>query len=170
MKNQTGKRFNKGKTSWALVSWAALKPMVDVLSFGADKYSPNNWKGGLKWTEVSESLLRHLTVFLEGEDNDPESKLTHVGHVLCNAMFLSYMYLFRKDLDDRFKDENLIDNIYPFKEGDDYWTIEDNKIVWSCWDDQSEELFNINKMYFKSANDAQNFLFYKNYEKRENSS
>lgn len=48
-----------------------------------------------------------MNSFLEGENNDKESKLAHVGHILCNAMFLSYMFLFRKDLDDRFKDPNI---------------------------------------------------------------
>jgi len=99
---ELGNRKNNNKLRWSLVSWEALSPMVLVLMFGAEKYAPNNWKKGLSWTEISESLMRHLYSFLEGEDNDKESKLTHVGHILCNAMFLSYMFLFRKDLDDRY--------------------------------------------------------------------
>ena len=66
-----------------------------------NKYSPNNWQKGLKYSEISESLQRHLYYFMEGEDDDPESKLSHLGHILCNAMFLSWMFIFRKDLDDR---------------------------------------------------------------------
>lgn len=77
---------------------------MEVISSGA-----NNWKGGLKYTEICESLQRHLNCFIEGQDDDDESKLSHIGHILCNAMFLSYMILFRKDLDDRYHDENLID-------------------------------------------------------------
>ena len=94
-------RFNDNKIKWSLVSWKALEPMVKVLMFGANKYSPNNWQKGLKYSEISESLQRHLYAFMEGEDDDPESKLSHLGHVLCNAMFLSWMFIFRKDLDDR---------------------------------------------------------------------
>jgi len=35
---------------------------------------------------------------------------------------------------------------YPYNEGDDYYTLEhlDNgkvNIIWSCWDDQSEEIY-----------------------------
>lgn len=99
-----GERKNVGKLKWSLVSWTALAPMVEVLMFGATKYSSHNWKKGLKYTEISESLQRHLNAFMEGEDNDPESKLSHLGHILCNAMFLSYMHIFRKDLDDRYKE------------------------------------------------------------------
>jgi hypothetical protein len=77
--------------------------MVEVLEFGAKKYAPFNWQKGLKYTEICESLLRHTHAFLEGEDNDNESKLSHVGHIGCNFLFLSYMFLFRKDMDDRHK-------------------------------------------------------------------
>ena len=94
-------RFNDNKIKWSLVSWKALEPMVKVLMFGANKYSPNNWQKGLKYSEISESLQRHLYGFMEGQDDDPESKLSHLGHILCNAMFLSWMFIFRKDLDDR---------------------------------------------------------------------
>lgn len=103
-----GERKNEGKLKWALVSFKALEPMVRVLMFGAAKYDNHNWKKGLKWTEIQESMQRHMTAFFEeGQDTDKESKLYHVGHILCNAMFLSYMFLFRKDLDDRYKDPNL---------------------------------------------------------------
>jgi hypothetical protein len=55
-------------------------------------------------------MQRHINALLQGEDDDPESGLAHVGHILCNAMFLSYMFLFRKDLDDRYIDPNLQEN------------------------------------------------------------
>ena len=49
---------------------------------------------------------------------------------------------------------------YPFNEGDDYWTVENGEVVWSCWDDVSEELFdeNPNKKTFKSEEEAIGFL------------
>jgi hypothetical protein len=100
-------RYNTGKLKWSLVSWKALEPMVAVLMFGAQKYDSWNWVKGLTYTGISESLQRHLNAFMEGEDDDPESKLAHVGHILCNAMFLSYMFLFKKDMDDRYIDKNL---------------------------------------------------------------
>lgn len=103
-----GLRYNTGKLKWSLVSWKALAPMVRVLMFGAEKYDDHNWKKGLKYTEVCESLQRHLNAFIDGENDDPESKLSHVGHILCNAMFLSYMFLFKKDMDDRYIDENIM--------------------------------------------------------------
>ncbi len=49
---------------------------------------------------------------------------------------------------------------YPFSEGDDYWTIEDGEVVWSCWDEQSEVLFreNPDKEYFETEEEAINSL------------
>ena len=109
-----GLRYNTGKLKWSLVSWKALAPMVRVLMFGAEKYDDHNWKKGLKYTEVTESLQRHLNAFIEGEENDPESKLSHVGHILCNAMFLSYMSMYKKDMDDRYIDLNINKIILSF--------------------------------------------------------
>ena len=34
--------------------------------------------------------------------------------------------------------------VYPFKEGDDYYTIEDGEVIKSCWDEISEELYRAN--------------------------
>lgn len=49
---------------------------------------------------------------------------------------------------------------YPFSEGDDYWTVEDGEVVWSCWDEQSEELFRENpyQEYFETEEEAINSL------------
>jgi len=100
---EKGMRFNEGKERWSLVDFESLKPMVKVLEFGAQKYDDHNWKKGLKTTEVAESLIRHLTAYLNGEDNDKETGLPHTGHILCNAMFLSYMHEFKKEFDTRYK-------------------------------------------------------------------
>ena len=55
-------------------------------------------------------------------------------------------------------DELFYESGYPFAEGDDYWTIEDDEVVWSCWDEQSEELFDPNRIYFTSKKRAEEYL------------
>ena len=84
-------RFNDDKLKWSLVHFPSFEGMVKVLEFGAKKYSPHNWKKGLKKEEVIESLLRHTFAILNGELNDPESGLPHSGHIQCNTMFLTYI-------------------------------------------------------------------------------
>jgi len=59
----------------------------------------------------------------------------------------------------RIKDEEQ-GNIYPFKEGDDYWIIDGDSVVWSCWDDVSEEMHRDDpyRQYFETELEAKNFL------------
>lgn len=86
-------RFNSGKEKWSLVHFQSLTPMVEVLEFGAKKYSPDNWKKGFDKKELLDSLLRHVTALADGEEFDKESKLHHIGHIMCNAMFYSFHYV-----------------------------------------------------------------------------
>ena len=63
--------------------------MVELVSrvrqFGAKKYARNNFKiTGFKYTRSLAAALRHIYAFLNGEDNDPESGLSHLGHAICS--------------------------------------------------------------------------------------
>jgi len=105
MKSKTGGlRYNEDKLKWGLVDFDALDNMVRVLMYGEQKYDAHNWKKGLPYVSVTESMLRHIYAFLRGEDVDPESGLPHTGHIMCNAMFLDYYWQHHKDMDDRFID------------------------------------------------------------------
>jgi hypothetical protein len=90
MEEQLGSRYNTGKPKYSLLNLDAFDVCVQVLEFGAVKYDRNNWMKGLKKSEVIDSLMRHLAAILRGEELDPESGLSHVGHLQCNAMFLGH--------------------------------------------------------------------------------
>lgn len=90
MKEQ-GLRYNQGRRKWSLVHFESIEPMIEVLEFGAKKYAPKNWMKGLKKEEILESMQRHLAKLMDGEENDGESGLSHMGHIQCNAMFYNYM-------------------------------------------------------------------------------
>lgn len=93
---ETALRYNQGKRRWSLVHYKSLEPMIKVLEYGAAKYTKDgvpgdhNWKKGLNQPEILESLQRHLAALMDGEKNDPESGLPHIGHIMCNAMFYSF--------------------------------------------------------------------------------
>jgi hypothetical protein len=94
-------RFNDSKRQWNLMHLPSFEPMVQVLEYGAKKYSPNQWKKGFPITEIYDSLMRHMIAFMNGEDNDPESGLPHIGHIQCNIMFMAYVKENHPKFDDR---------------------------------------------------------------------
>lgn len=81
-------RYNKNKPQYSLLDLIALEPGTRVLEFGAKKYARDNWKKGMPVSQILDSLLRHLAALRSGELIDPESGLSHIGHIQCNAMFL----------------------------------------------------------------------------------
>lgn len=85
-------KHDSGKPDWSLVPFEALEEVVRVLEFGAKKYSRDNWRTGegFKYSRVLSSLLRHIYSYLRGEDNDPESGLSHMAHAGCNVLFILY--------------------------------------------------------------------------------
>jgi len=98
-----GLRYNTGKPKWSLLDMNALEPVVRVMEYGAKKYAPHDWKKGMPHTEIADCLQRHLFAYLNGEDNDPESKLPHMAHVMTNAMMLMYNIQHHPGLDDRYR-------------------------------------------------------------------
>lgn len=65
-----------------------LASVITVVSFGARKYSPDNWERveqGRYW----DAFYRHLTAHHAGEELDPETGEPHLSHALSNLMFIS---------------------------------------------------------------------------------
>ncbi len=79
-----------------------LEGMVRVLMFGANKYAAHNWRKGLKYSRITNSMQRHLNAFQAGEEVDPESGIPHVHHIMCNALFLAGAVKEHPELDDRY--------------------------------------------------------------------
>lgn len=100
-----GSRFNINKPKYSILSLKELEPGVRVLEFGAEKYSRDNWKKGLKFSEILDSMMRHIAALQSGEWTDPESGLPHIGHIQCNALFLGGE---KNEIDLEFEDGNSI--------------------------------------------------------------
>lgn len=101
----TGTKYDSDKAPCELLSPYALLGTANVLKFGAGKYGFHNWRGGITYGRVIGAIFRHLLAFMNGEDTDPESGLPHVDHAAAGIMFLQEFYRTRKDLDDRFKQQ-----------------------------------------------------------------
>lgn len=89
MEKTLGMKFDGEKPRMGLLPPYALEDISKVLTFGAKKYLPNNWKyveGGAE--RYLNAALRHINSIQKGELEDPESGLLHLSHAACCIMFL----------------------------------------------------------------------------------
>ena len=84
-----GLKFDKDKPEWCLLPFKSVEKIVDVLTFGARKYSPENWR---KVPDAPRryfsALHRHLASWHAGDKTDDESGLSHLAHAGCCLLFL----------------------------------------------------------------------------------
>ena len=64
------------------------KDLAEVLTFGARKYKPNNWRNCNDTGRYLAAAIRHGRAILENESTDSESGLKHKAHLATNLMFL----------------------------------------------------------------------------------
>ena len=84
-----GRKFDHGKPRYGLIPPLALAEMVKVLTFGAQKYEPNNWKYIDSAKErYFDAMERHVWAWKSGEQLDPESGIHHLAHAMCCLFFL----------------------------------------------------------------------------------
>lgn len=84
-----GRKFDGGKLEYGLIPPLALKEMVKVLTFGAQKYERDNWKKVPdSKRRYFDALQRHVWAYKEGEQLDPESGIHHLAHAACCLFFL----------------------------------------------------------------------------------
>lgn len=90
-------KHDKDKPMFHLIDPYAHEDLAKCLTFGAEKYSANNWKKGDIVTYIS-AMHRHLNAIekhiVDGKklENiiDEDSGMQHGAHLLCNAMFIHY--------------------------------------------------------------------------------
>lgn len=83
-----GLKHDQEKAQWDLLPWKEMSSVVDVLTFGAKKYKPNNWRkveqGERRYTAAA---LRHLSAIGSGEQTDKETGFSHYAHAICSLLF-----------------------------------------------------------------------------------
>lgn len=83
-------KFDGDKVRYDLVPPKALKYVAEVLTYGARKYKPGNWRS-VREEELFRyvgAMMRHTEAYRSGEWLDPETGLPHLAAVAVNAMFL----------------------------------------------------------------------------------
>tara|TARA_R100000544_G_C2221805_1_gene58025 strand:+ start:192 stop:641 length:450 start_codon:yes stop_codon:yes gene_type:complete len=89
MSTEKGIKSDEGKLRFDLIPTSSIEGLAEVLTMGAEKYTPNGWKTVKNAVNRYYSALhRHLLAWRNGEMTDPESGLHHMKHVMVNAAFL----------------------------------------------------------------------------------
>lgn len=84
-----GIKYDTDKRDFTLLPWDSIEQIVQVLEFGAQKYSRDNWRyvedAKHRYTKAA---LRHMIAYTKGEIDDPESGMPHLAHLGCCLLFL----------------------------------------------------------------------------------
>lgn len=103
-----GRKFDGNKPQYGLLPPKALKETVKVLTLGAIKYEPDNWKIVPEaQSRYFDALMRHLWDWKTGEQLDPETGINHLAHAMCNILFL-----LERDLHTEEEWKEVVESIY----------------------------------------------------------
>lgn len=84
-----GVKDDQEKQRYDLVPPEALDQIVTVLTYGARKYAPDNWKHVPGWkARYFAAAMRHLWAWKRGESVDSETQISHLAHAMCCIMFM----------------------------------------------------------------------------------
>lgn len=81
-------KADKGKLELSLVNPELVKAVAEVRMYGTEKYGDSeNWRK-VEPKRYVDALYRHLLAYIEGNEVDEESGLSHLSHMACNISFL----------------------------------------------------------------------------------
>jgi hypothetical protein len=82
-----GIKHDQGKADWSLLPFDVMDDVVQVLTFGAEKYDRYNWKN-VETIRYQAAALRHISSYMQGDTTDDESGYPHLVHAIVNLMFI----------------------------------------------------------------------------------
>jgi len=97
-----GLRYNAGKVACDLLPPAATLALAEVYTKGAEKYSPNNWRLGMRYGICIGAAFRHIFAWLSGEDIDEETKCHHLAMAAWNCLAIVQWQIDKVGEDDRY--------------------------------------------------------------------
>lgn len=80
-------KYDTDKNRLELLPFEALEEVGWVMTYGAAKYAPHNWRRGFEKTRVIGAALRHIFAWMSGAKIDPESGRSHLAHAVCMLLF-----------------------------------------------------------------------------------
>lgn len=79
----SGKKFDSGKPDLSLIPLSALIEEAKGFMLGERKYGRYNYSEGMEASRLVGAALRHILAWQQGENQDPESGASHLGHARC---------------------------------------------------------------------------------------
>lgn len=92
MSDEVGLKYDEDKPDYSLIPPEVLEALAKVLTYGAKKYGPENWRLVTPTSRYYSALMRHIQAVRQGETIDPESGFPHMWHALTNAAFLTVLW------------------------------------------------------------------------------
>lgn len=93
-----GRKYDAGKPQMSLIPPLAERAAAEVLTFGARKYDPENWR---KVPEARrrylDAALRHINEYRSGHPTDSDSGLPALAHAIVSLMFVLELELEPKE-------------------------------------------------------------------------
>ncbi len=84
----SGIKHDGEKIDLSLTPKAAIEAMDQAFMYGQRKYGRDNYKQGMESHRFIAAALRHIFAWQDGEELDPESGYSHLGHALASIGML----------------------------------------------------------------------------------
>ena len=81
-------KFDTDKIRYDLIPPRSIEMLAEVITFGAKKYKPNNWRKCTDLTRYEGALMRHIQAWRLGEDLDSDSGFRHLAHAMTNLSYI----------------------------------------------------------------------------------
>jgi len=106
-KESHGKKYDGGKPQLYLLPPKSINEVGKVLTFGAEKYDPHNWrKVDDLQNRYTSAALRHIFAHIDGESVDEETGLSHLAHAMCCLLFKLEDELIAESEEERVREPN----------------------------------------------------------------
>ena len=86
--SEIGVKYDSDKPMMELLPPLAIVEVAKVLTYGAHKYSPDNWRRVENLQgRYTGAALRHIFKEMSGEMFDDETSISHMAHAICCLLF-----------------------------------------------------------------------------------
>lgn len=97
-----GRKYDSEKAMFDLIPPLAELEVARVLTYGAKKYEPENWRYVEDATRrYTAAARRHINSAMQGEQCDPETGYSHYAHAICSLMFMLEIELEKRREEER---------------------------------------------------------------------